>query len=94
MADEPSKTKGKQGGNSAFKKPVKPSEQLAKVIGSEPMPRTEVTKKVWDYIRAQNLQDPKNKTMIRSDDKLRPIFDGKDSVSMFEMTKLISGHLS
>lgn len=93
MADEP-KTKGKQGGNAAFKKPVKPSEQLAQVIGSEPLPRTEVTKKIWEYIRAQNLQDPKNKTMIRADDKLRGIFGGKEQVSMFEMTKLISGHLS
>ena len=90
MADGNSQTKGRGG---ALKKPVQPDEKLAAVIGSEPLPRTEVTKKIWEYIRSNNLQDPKNKTMIRADDKLREIFNGKESVSMFEMTKLVSGHL-
>jgi len=74
-------------------KPVQPDEKLAAVIGNEPLARTEITRKLWDYIRSHNLQDPENKTFIRADDKLKPVFDGKDRVSMFEMTKLISGHL-
>lgn len=79
--------------NAAFMKPMTPSPTLAAVIGAEPMPRTEVTKKIWEYIKKHNLQDPANKRNINADDKLRPIF-GKDQVSMFEMTKLVSGHLS
>ena len=79
--------------NAAFMKPMTPSPTLAAVIGSEAVPRTEVTKKIWEYIKKNNLQDPANKRNINADDKLRPIF-GKDQVSMFEMTKLISGHLS
>ncbi|HTL17884.1 MAG TPA: SWIB/MDM2 domain-containing protein [Patescibacteria group bacterium] len=75
-------------------KPVKPDEKLAAVIGTEALPRTEVTRKVWDYIRQNGLQDPENKTFIRADDRLREIFGGKDRVSMFEMTKLIFQHLS
>ena len=74
-------------------KPVQPDEKLASVIGSQPVPRTEITKKVWEYIRANNLQDPQKKTVIRADDKLRAVFDGKDSVTMFEMTRLIFGHV-
>ncbi|MBK4735923.1 SWIB/MDM2 domain-containing protein [Noviherbaspirillum pedocola] len=80
------------GAVSAFNKPLTPSKELAAVIGSSPLPRTEVTKKVWEYIKKNNLQDPTNKRNINADDKLRPIF-GKDQVSMFEMTKLMSGHL-
>lgn len=83
----------KRAPNAAFMKPMKPSAELAAVIGSSPMPRTEVTKKIWDYIKANNLQDPANKRNINADAKLKPIF-GKDQVTMFEMTKLISGHLS
>ncbi|HEY7805485.1 MAG TPA: SWIB/MDM2 domain-containing protein [Orrella sp.] len=79
--------------NAAFMKPMTPSPTLAAVIGAEAVPRTEVTKKIWEYIKKNNLQDPANKRNINADDKLRPIF-GKDQVSMFEMTKLISGHLS
>ena len=75
-------------------KPVKPDEKLAQVIGSEPLPRTEVTRKLWDYIRSHNLQDPENKTFIRADERLKQVFDGKDRVSMFEMTKLIFAHVS
>ena len=74
-------------------KPLQPDAALGAVIGNEPMPRTEVTKRVWDYIRQHNLQDPNDKRTIRADAKLRPVFDGKDSVSMFEMTKLVNNHL-
>ena len=75
-------------------KPVHPDEKLAGVIGSEPVSRTEITRKLWDYIRSHNLQDPENKTFIRADDKLKEVFNGKDRVSMFEMTKLVFGHVS
>ena len=78
--------------NAAFMKPLTPSKELAAVIGSTPLPRTEVTKKIWDYIKANNLQDAANRRNINADAKLRPIF-GKDQVSMFEMTKLVSQHL-
>ena len=79
--------------NSAFMAPVQPDDVLAKVVGSAPLPRTEITKKIWDYIREHNLQDPNNKRNIRADDKLKPVFDGKSEVSMFEMTKLVNGHI-
>jgi len=79
--------------NAAFMKPLTPSATLAAVIGASPLPRTEVTKKVWDYIKANNLQDPANRRNINADAKLRPIF-GKDQVTMFELTKLVSQHLS
>jgi len=79
--------------NAAFMKPLTPSAALAAVIGASALPRTEVTKKIWDYIKANNLQDPANRRNINADAKLRPIF-GKDQVSMFEMTKLVSQHLS
>jgi chromatin remodeling complex protein RSC6 len=74
-------------------KPVQPDEALSKVVGSNPLPRTELTKKLWDYIRKHGLQDPKKKTQINADDNLKAVFNGKKSVSMFEMTKLVSGHL-
>ena len=79
--------------NAAFMKPLTPSATLAAVIGSEPVPRTEVTKKIWEYIKKHDLQDPANRRNINADDKLRPLF-GKDQVSMFELTKLVSAHLS
>lgn len=79
--------------NAAFMKEMTPSAPLAAVVGSKPLPRTEVTKKVWDYIKAQNLQDAANRRMINADDKLKAVFGGKAQVSMFEMTKLISDHL-
>jgi chromatin remodeling complex protein RSC6 len=79
--------------NAAFMKPMIPSVVLGAVIGSNPLPRTEVTKKVWDYIKKNNLQDKSNRRMINADDKLRSVFGGKRQVSMFEMTKLVSGHL-
>jgi upstream activation factor subunit UAF30 len=78
--------------NAAFMKPMTPSAMLAAVIGSNPMPRTEVTKKVWDYIKKNSLQDATKRTMINADAKLKEIFK-KAQVSMFEMTKLINGHL-
>ena len=78
--------------NAGFMKPVTPSAELAEVIGSTPVPRTEVTKKLWDYIKKNGLQDPANKRNINADAKLRPIF-GKDQVTMFEMTKLVGKHL-
>lgn len=78
--------------NAAFMKPLTPSAELAAVIGPEAVPRTEVTKKIWDYIKKQDLQDPSNRRNINADDKLRPIF-GKDQVSMFELTKLVNAHL-
>ncbi|MBC3869955.1 MULTISPECIES: SWIB/MDM2 domain-containing protein [Undibacterium] len=80
--------------NAAFMKPMTISPTLAAVIGAAPMPRTEVTKKVWEYIKKHNLQDAENKRNINADDKLKAVFGGKKQVSMFEMTKLISGHLS
>jgi upstream activation factor subunit UAF30 len=79
--------------NAAFMRPVTPSAELAEVVGSKPIPRTEVTKKLWAYIKKNGLQDKKNKRMIKSDDMLKPIFSGKATVNMFEMTKLVSKHL-
>ncbi|MBM3356281.1 MAG: hypothetical protein FJY54_00935 [Betaproteobacteria bacterium] len=79
--------------NPAFMKPMSPSATLAAVIGGSPMPRTEVTKKLWAYIKRNGLQDRVNKRMINADEKLRPVFGGRSQVSMFEMTKLVSNHL-
>jgi chromatin remodeling complex protein RSC6 len=79
--------------NAALSKPVQPDDALAKVVGSAPLPRTELTKKLWDYIKKNKLQDEKKKTQINADDNLKAVFDGKKSVTMFEMTKLVSGHV-
>ena len=79
--------------NAAFMKAMTPSSVLAAVIGSTPMPRTEVTKKIWDYIKKNKLQDAINRRLINADEKLRAVFGGKGKVSMFEMTKLVSNHL-
>jgi len=79
--------------NAAFMKAMTPSASLAAVVGAAPLPRTEVTKKVWDYIKKHDLQDPTNRRNINADDKLKAVFGGKAQVSMFEMTKLISDHL-
>lgn len=78
--------------NAAFMKPMRPSSDLAAVVGSSPMPRTEVTKKLWQYIKRKGLQDSKNRRMINADENLRPIF-GRSQVSMFEMTRLVNNHL-
>ena len=79
--------------SAAFMKPMNPSAMLAAVIGANAMPRTEVTKKIWAYIKRNGLQDKKNKRMINADDKLKPVFGGKAQVSMFEMTKMVNKHL-
>ena len=79
--------------NAAFMKPLTPSAALAAVIGAKPLPRTDVTKKVWDYIKKHKLQDSVNRRNINADDALKAVFNGKKTVSMFEMTKHISGHL-
>jgi upstream activation factor subunit UAF30 len=80
--------------NAAFMKPMSTTSTLAAVIGSGAMPRTEVTKKLWAYIKKNGLQDKANRRMINADDKLRAVFGGKSQVSMFDMTKLVSKHLS
>jgi chromatin remodeling complex protein RSC6 len=79
--------------NAAFMKPVQPSPALAEVVGSKPIPRTEVTKKLWAYIKKNGLQDAKNKRMIKADPTLKTVFGGKATVNMFEMTKLVGKHL-
>ena len=91
MAKKAAKSKRKP--NAAFMKPVQPSAALAEVVGAKPLPRTEVTKKLWAYIKKNKLQDAKNRRMIKSDDTLKPIFGGKGTVNMFEMTKLVGKHL-
>ncbi len=93
MAETASKPKAKRAPSAAFMKPVQPDEKLAAVVGNEPISRTDVTRKLWDYIRSHNLQDPANKTFIKADDTLKQVFDGRDRVSMFEMTKLVFGHV-
>ncbi|HYC82921.1 MAG TPA: SWIB/MDM2 domain-containing protein [Candidatus Paceibacterota bacterium] len=80
--------------NSSFMKPMNISPELAEVIGKGPMPRSEVVKELWAYIKKNNLQDPENKRNINADENLKKVFDGKDMVNMFEMTKLVSKHLS
>ncbi len=80
--------------NAAFMKPVQPDDKLAVIVGSKPLPRSELTKKLWDYIKKNKLQDAKKRTMINADDALKAVFNGKKTVSMFEMTKLVSGHIA
>jgi chromatin remodeling complex protein RSC6 len=87
------KSASKRTPSAAFMKPMTPSAQLAAVVGSNPMPRTEVTKKLWNYIKRKGLQDSKNRRMINADDNLRPVFGGSKQVSMFEMTRLVNKHL-
>ena len=80
--------------SAAFMRPVQPDNALAAVVGSSPMPRTELTKKLWAYIKRNGLQDSKNRRAINADDKLRPVFGGRSQVSMFDMTKLVNKHVS
>ena len=87
------KTRTKRAPNPAFMKPMQPSPQLSNVVGSSPMPRTEVTKKLWAYIKRKGLQDAKERRMINADENLKPIFGGKTKVSMFDMTKMVNKHL-
>jgi chromatin remodeling complex protein RSC6 len=94
MAKKKAKKAGKKRKpNAAFMTPMTPDATLGAVIGANPMPRTEVTKKIWGYIKKNGLQDKKNKRMINADEKLKPVFGGKAQVSMFEMTKLVNKHL-
>ena len=93
MAKKAKKAAKPRKANAAFMKPVQPSAALAEVVGSKAIPRTEVTKKLWAYIKKNGLQDKKNKRMINADDKLKAVFGGKASVNMFAMTKLVSKHL-
>ena len=79
--------------NASLMKPVQPDDALAVIVGSTPVPRGELTKKLWDYIKKNKLQDEKNNTLINADDALKVVFGGKKQVSMFEMTKLVSGHV-
>ena len=87
------KSASKRVPSAAFMKPMTPSSQLAAVVGSAPLPRPEVTKKLWSYIKRKGLQDSKNRRMINADDNLRPVFGGSKQVSMFEMTRLVNKHL-
>ena len=80
--------------NSGLSKPMTLTPELEEIVGAGPLPRTEVTKKLWEYIKANNLQDPNDKRTIKPDEKLKKVLDGKDSVNMFEMTKLVSKHMS
>ena len=85
--------KAKRAPNPAFMRPMQPDAALGAVVGSNPMPRTEVTKKLWGYIKRNGLQDAKERRMINADDKLKVVFGGKAKVSMFEMTKLVNKHM-
>ena len=87
------KKKGTAKANSGFMKPMQPDEALAAVVGSKPLPRTQVTKQIWVYIKKNDLQDKKDRRQINADAKLLKVFNGKKSVSMFEMTKLVNKHL-
>jgi chromatin remodeling complex protein RSC6 len=86
IADKQSQRKG-------LLKPMQPDEDLAAIVGPEPLPRTEITRRVWDYIRKNQLQDPVNKRLINADDRLLRVLDGKQQVTMFEMTRLVSKHV-
>ena len=92
-AKKPAKKKSARKPSAAFMKPMQPSAALGAVIGNSAMPRTEVTKKLWNYIKKHGLQDNKNRRMINADEKLKEVFGGKKQVSMFDMTKLVSKHL-
>jgi chromatin remodeling complex protein RSC6 len=87
------KATSKRKPNAAFMKPVQPDAALSEVVGSKPIPRTELTKKLWLYIKKNKLQDQKNKRMIKADDALKAVFGGKATVNMFEMTKLVNKHV-
>ena len=93
MAKKTAKKKTARKPNAAFMRPVTPSATLAPIVGAKPMPRTEVTKKLWGYIKKNGLQDKKNRRQINADDNLKAVFGGKTSVNMFAMTKLVSKHL-
>jgi len=87
------KTNSTRKPNAALMKPVQPDDKLARIVGSKPLPRSEITKKIWDHIKKNKLQDPKQKTLINADEALQAVFGGKKQVTMFEMTKHVSGHI-
>jgi upstream activation factor subunit UAF30 len=87
------KSPSKRKPNAAFMRPMQPDDKLASIVGSKPIPRSEITKKVWDYIKKHGLQDKKKRTQINADDNMRAVFGGKSQVSMFEMTKLVNQHM-
>ena len=89
-AKKVAKKAAKRTPNAAFMTPLAPSPSLAEVIGTKPLPRTEIVKKIWDYIKKNNLQDKKNKRMINADAKLKVVFGGKEQVSMFDLAKIVS----
>jgi chromatin remodeling complex protein RSC6 len=91
---KPAKKAATKKPNAAFMKPMQPDDALAEIVGDKPIPRTEITKKLWAYIKKNDLQDPKNKRNINADDKLKVVFGGKKTVNMFEMTKLVAKHVS
>lgn len=93
-AKKAKKARAKRTPSAAFMRAMTPDAELAAVVGSKPLPRTEVTKKVWEYVRKNNLQDAVERRMINADDNLRKVFDGRSRVSMFEMTKYVNNHLS
>ena len=93
MAKKTAKKSAARKPNAAFMKPMTPSSSLAEVVGTKPIPRTEVTKKLWAYIKKNKLQDAKNRRNIKADDNLKAVFGGKAVVNMFEMTKLVNKHL-
>jgi len=93
-AKKKAKKTSKRKPSAAFMKPMKPSAALSAVVGSSPLPRTEVTRKLWQYIKRKGLQDSKERRMINADDNLRAVFGGRSRVNMFDMTKLVSKHLS
>jgi chromatin remodeling complex protein RSC6 len=93
MSTEKQPEKKKRKPNPALMKPVQPDELLAVIVGSTPIPRSEITKKLWDYIKGKDLQDPNKRTNILADDALKAVFGGKECVTMFEMTKLVSQHI-
>lgn len=92
-AKKPAKKKTARKPNAAFMKPVQPNETLAAIVGANPMPRTELTKKLWAYIKKNGLQDKKNRRMINADDKMKKLFGGKAQASMFDLTKFASKNL-
>ncbi|MFI5311781.1 MAG: SWIB/MDM2 domain-containing protein [Gemmatimonadales bacterium] len=93
MAAKKKAKKAKRKPNAAFMKPVQPDATLGAVVGSSPLPRTELTKKIWAYIKKNGLQDKKNRRMINADDKLKSVFGGKSQVNMFQMTSLVNKHV-
>jgi upstream activation factor subunit UAF30 len=92
-ASQESRGGARRARNQGLMKAVRPSAELAAIVGKEPIPRTEITKKLWDYIKANRLQDSRNKRLINADAKLQPVFGGKQQVSMFELAKLVSQHV-